>query len=614
MVITTADIAEAAAAVIDQEVTGPAGPFFRRVFNLRFDTGGTPDGIAVDADTLAFDASFSAQTYNLLSAESPIQAAATEALDAQTVVVRLDRPWRIKRVSRKASYGGDYAVAFGHARHRWTCAAAPGHLAVESGHHAGHVGEIAWHLGVRFQLFRMDGEAVAEEPTVTVASGAHLHEDFISQAFALRARNEVGALIDLDLGDIAALEIETFPTGPRIGLSTLEEVDSTDTPPVYFWQVPGEVYDTALYEAPNEKAASAMAGALQRLLDEQVAQWAGDAQASGLPYSVPDHLELALVVDSDAPCQAQIDIQIAYHLVRKHIYLPDSSGSTAKKQVLRFEGQPSASDAVHVSLPADAVVSSAVLEVDASFGCPPATPAGEGVNPIPAGSNAGVHVTMDRWAAQSLILTEALTLTEIAIGIMALETPTDLSVVLRADNNGAPDGQVLADQQVRLAAPGVRLYARVALDDSLALAAPNYWLLVRALSGSAIWLTRSTPQSRILSALATPSGGIATTRQPLDDVQGYFALFTRRLANCPDTVPLMLNVGGGTIALSQAENGRFLADGESLTDSLNDCLAAPTDDCIPTSEGLVVPLTFTAVSKGMVTVYVPILHYDMVVS
>ncbi len=614
MIITTADIANAASAAITGQVDGPAGSFFRRVFNMRFETGGTPDGIAIDTDALTFGASFAAKTYNLLSGSGPIQAVDTEEPDSSTVLIRLDRPWRIKSVSLKTSFGARYmeavSMAGAHAGYSWTCAAAPGNVTIDAEYLDAHE-QLAWQRAVTIQLFRVDGEAVAEEPTATVASGSTIFEDFISPAFALRAMDNTNEPIDLSLADISAIEIETFPTGPRIGILGSEEADDPSNTPVYFWQVPGEVRDDALYDAQNENAAAAFAGALQRYLDDHLDQLAADAEEDDLPYSVPEHLELALVVDSDAPCQSEMDINVAYYLVRKTFTIPESSNGTDEKQVLRFEGQPTESGSVDVTLPQTAVISSAVLEMDASFGCPPAAPVGDGVDPIPTAASNGVQLTMDRWAAQSLALTEALTLAEVAIGVMALETETELSVVVRADHAGSPDGLVLAEQQVTLSAAGVRQYARIALDEILALSGQHYWILAKALTGSAIWLTRNEAQSRMVTASTTSSGGISTSLYPLDGIQGYLALFSRSTQACPAPAPLTLKVGATDIALTPAENGRLRTDGETFTNGLNDCLVTPTDDCTVTPEGLTIPMQFTAASKGMVTVYAPELRFDI---
>ena len=79
-------------------INGPAGDFFRRTLTVRFNTCGHPDALRINPDTAVFNAEFSTERFNLLDKESPVVPASSEQKDSYTVVIRLDRPWRIRRV------------------------------------------------------------------------------------------------------------------------------------------------------------------------------------------------------------------------------------------------------------------------------------------------------------------------------------------------------------------------------------------------------------------------------------------------------------------------------------------------------------------------------------
>ena len=96
-------------------------------------------------------------------------------------------------------------------------------------------------------------------------------------------------------------------------------------------------------------AGTVKAEALQRHLDrvraEQFEQLLADPLAA-----LPDHIDIALVIQADAPCILTIDgFSIPYHLVRESF--PERQ---MPKYVLRFTDNRRRTEPIHLILPSDA--------------------------------------------------------------------------------------------------------------------------------------------------------------------------------------------------------------------------------------------------------------------
>lgn len=616
MQILTADIDELASAAITERIDGPAGPFYRRVFHLRFQTSGSPDRLEVQTEQCAFHASFSSRSYNVLAGGSPVGAVARQ-VDEYTVRLELPRPWPIERIRLRSTFGPGIPLlpeAQPQGGYIWACAAAPDLVLDIDATAMEFEGPVAqMQPTVWIQLFRMDGDALAEKPSVTVPENGLIGADFTSAVFAIKAVNSDLEPYALSVADLSAVEIRSWPTGPRIGLCVPAQAPGDLRPEACFWQLPGQITDEDSCAAPNEQAGSALAGALQHHFKARLEQLAVEAKENKVPYAVPDCLEVALVVDSDAPCQSQITLAVAYCLVRTGLMAPEEEKTIRDKQVLRFAAQAPPPQTLWVLLPARAQVCGAVLEMDAGFGSPPSAAVGEGLQPLPADAHSAVHLTTARWCAQPVMLDAPLELTEITLGVMALESGTELTVALRADRDGLPDGALIAEQSVRLSGPGTKYHARVAFRAAIALSSQCCWLTVKALSGSAVWLTRANPQGTLCLAQTSHDGGISVNLKRLSGIEAFYSLFCRNTRPASQSnAAVTLEAGGQPVALSPQDSGRWQADDLQLTAALNACMAAPAGpDCRETAEGRAIALKFSASTKGILTVYPPTLNYDV---
>ncbi len=161
-------------------------------------------------------------------------------------------------------------------------------------------------------------QVLSSKPTLTVTASAEddtatLNEAFVDSRFALRLKaTSTDQQVNLTANNLSALHVMSYPTGPRIGLAPPDNPLAA----VFFWQAPGELKG-AMASAGTVDAGTVKAEALQRHLDrvraEQFEQLLADPLAA-----LPDHIDIALVIQSDAPCILTIDgFSIPYHLVRE---------------------------------------------------------------------------------------------------------------------------------------------------------------------------------------------------------------------------------------------------------------------------------------------------------
>jgi hypothetical protein len=151
----------------------------------------------------------------------------------------------------------------------------------------------------KVRLHRVDQSTVADTATVTAnldatTRGATFGGDFTDRRFALAMTPA------LSPPGVAELRVRSYPSGPRIGLAQPGAEDAA----VFFWQSPGE-----LGKAPGTAAngvvhgGAALAEALQRHID-----------AIGPP--LPRTLDVALVIESDAPCAVDVtQLRVRYRFV-----------------------------------------------------------------------------------------------------------------------------------------------------------------------------------------------------------------------------------------------------------------------------------------------------------
>jgi hypothetical protein len=324
---------------------------------------------------------------------------------------------------------------------------------------------------------------------------------------------------------------------------------------------------------------------------------AGEALATDLNRflerleEVPQDLQISLVFDSDEPCRVEISqFEIVYHLLR------DSFPGGEEKQVLRFEGSALASREVILAVPGSASLLSASLEVQESFG--QNRPAGEGA--IALEGNLGVALAGERWAAQSFLPTQAMTVNGIALAAEGLEPEVELLIWLREDWRSGPEGSTLGEGKVSLAEAGVRQWLTVNFREPVILSSRPYWILVKAARGSAVWLvSEGSEPARVLAAEGAGFAEIGV----LDGLQGLFYFLSSQIGQS-EQPPARAAIGNQQIAGAPAQRDSVRVF--DLRPALSTILPAlgPVAD-------VSVPVVFSSEIPGSITVYPPRVEYEI---
>ncbi len=449
--------------------------------------------------------------------------------------------------------------------------------------------------GKRLELYRVDGDAIVDKPTQTRSlhplfqgfvqidvpfggSGGSvgsfvfdpsrgtqlLREPFIDARFAVRVRKSDEAFEALNGGKVTAVNVQGVPTGARIGI----KVPSSSEEIVYI----------ARPEAFTSFAAGALlAKELNSLLERL---------SSPLPANMP----IALLFESDAPCRVHVTQFAVVYTLRQH-----SFPSGDETQVLRFAGQAQTTQSIQLELPSNVTVTSAVMEMTESFGASRALNT-ENADAALQEAN-GVQIDAERWAAQSVTQSEALSVDGLVVALMGVQPNTELTIQIREDWHDGPTGTVLTENKVTLDQLGERRWIALQFPQSVILNALPYWIVVRAARGAAVWLA-----SQGASPLRVFSGEEAapTELSRLDNLQALL-YFHSSLTSVLDTPPVRLFVNG-----QLANAGGMTAERRQF-----DIRTALNANSSPEGSGKrTVSLEFVSDLRGSITVYPPVIEYE----
>jgi hypothetical protein len=403
---------------------------------------------------------------------------------------------------------------------------------------------------------RFSAGGLAEEIVLDPA-GTSLRGRFLLPGRGVFRSSPRGGLDDLA---VSILRLQSDPIGVRIGL-----VDGGET--VFFWM-------TSLLPGDPVDVGGLLAGALQNLL-------------SRIAPPLPTTVDVPLVVAADVPCLFELQaLAFPYHLAIES--LPGGE----EKKVLRFEEGRVSSGEVLLKLPAGARVASAVLEAVTSLR--EDRPVEAGTSGAAPTETSGVRLEAGVQAAQAFTPAAAVSVSGVAVGLIGLAAGTELRVVLQEDSQGEPAGRKLAESSLVIERAGERLWTAVLFPESVILPAQQHWLLLTATSGGAVWLARSGTTPVRLLGRSSP-GGLEALLRILSPSGGT-----------PGGSPppqLELRIGETVIpATEEPEDRRSY----KLAAALNQYLAADRGSAAAVD----VPLVFTSIVPGMLTVYPPRIVYD----
>ena len=543
--------------VIQAPVAGASRPVFRLAFTLRFALGPITDRLEIDPDKCSLQGSFEPFDYDALTiAESSLKAALSTLSGA--IVVTLDGPREVRRIRLSSTKG------------------TPGPKTVE--------------------LYRLDGDVLAEKPTEVAAVENHsavFQDSFTDARFAVRIKT-MGVVETAQTDELAELQLRSYPTTPRLGLQTLKPPPEA----LFFWQTAGEVGKGAPSEEGVFNAGKPWATELKRHLDAQMESLKANQSKGGLVP--PSWLDVALCAESDAPCSLKIThLDVSYHLV------VESFSSGAEKELLRFQGGEVIDRQTPFRLPLNAQVKTAEIRMAESLRSEALLAQTLNGAPYldPTGRKEGISLEAGKWATVRETPQEAMFVTGVALALMATRVKTEVLVQLREDWNNEPAGKTLAQGALLLETAGKPSVMKALFPETLILPAAPIWILVKAARGHAVWLVGPGPES--VHLLADGAGGslpseISAIRSVLP-LRGFITrLGETQAAHHQST----LRLGRFEIQLPGSQEEAATHDfTTALQGYLSEQPASPLVSDLP--------LTFRSVAQGLITVYPPRIVFDL---
>jgi hypothetical protein len=437
------------------------------------------------------------------------------------------------------------------------------------------------------ELRRADGPVQADK--AADSSG------FTDVNFAVLPRDKNRAAAD----QVIAVNVRGKPANPRVAIAS-PALDS----PAMFWPTPDVAGQLDMV------ASCPIATALQAYLADQW-QNAQDANTKDPPVPLPDHIDAAIVIQSDAPCQ----LSISKFNVRFHRLLTSFSPGDGDKHTLRYTGNRVERQSLSILLPGAATVATGTVRVNESF-----RPRGLSVKSDDLltsdeiSQDRGIRITAagGQSAGQRVTPSEAVSAAGIALGIMALAEDTQLAVALESDWHGAPSGKKVSGGSVSLTDAGHKQWIVVSWKDPVTLSSEPFWVLVSATKGAAVWLAETGSDSVHLLA---KEAGVWSEAAKVDGVRALYRLlpYVPVVTEVPkDTAPqpapeVRLSIGDGVLTGELQKDGNLLFD---VTAAVNTYLVAARSGA-PLPGSTSVPLVFTTGNAGLITVYPPHIEYDL---
>lgn len=576
--------------LIDAAVdTGPAR-VFRQVLYVHFVLDGNADGMTIVPAQTRCRGRFLAYDYAADQVANPALAAQLSNVD-KAVLIELDAPRQLRavRLNSTLAPGASSQVTVHRVDGPQVVAVATTAAGWESAFSAFRTELSNDRLPHRQTAQATSGglTALSQAQKLTRAlTVATFTTDFTDARFGLRLSNSPTTLTT---NHLAGVTVRSYPSAPRLGLADSNNLAA----PTFFLRLAGEIGKDDIANAGEFTADPLLVSALQQQINALFAQRL--AAAAPKPPTLPQALDVALVIESDAPCQLQLtEFAIGYLLARRNF--PDY----AEKQTLHFAGASVESQSLPLALPSAATVTQATLTVvpklQAVAFAEQSAPAVLPPETLPQAT--GIHLGLARWAAQPLTPAQALTASGVVLALLALTANAQLTLELYEDWQGQPAGKQLAAQTVDLAHGGVRRWQTVRFTDVVPLFVQPYWLLLKAVRGAALWLAQpGTPPVQMLTAEKPRWQPISV----LVNTQGLYHLLVPAVATKQSSA-LAVYINDVLVTTPPVTSGD--RQHYDVTASLNMALAAATTiNTVTPSLRLVTGLA------GTVTVYPPEIRY-----
>jgi hypothetical protein len=424
------------------------------------------------------------------------------------------------------------------------------------------------------RLYRVDGEAVSAQPTVTANAGQLFPEPLVAPAFQVellephaadyavavaemlqamhsQAHQSLSAMATIDApasaprDDVAQLEREVFlqsglssialqgqATNPRLRL--LNE-DSSEG--LWQWLEAGVHTDSVTFPHQGESLVELLAPALGRAFEQRTA----DSNAILFP----------LLIESDAPChvvveQANLTFLLEAELIPEPLTY-NFDGSREETQVLPLE-------------PTAGVPHSLYFEasLDLTQAAWATTPAGISVDT----ELTGISLAKGDWVAVPFKVGQPVKLSGLAIAWYGLAENSDLEITISEDSGNRPAAKARAEGTLSTSGNSPE-WLQFRLDET-ALQPGLYWIGLRPLEGGGIWLGQSCSPAE----LAWRSNG----NQPAHNEPLPLQLYIHPLTNAADetaaSAPIQISLNGTTLTYSPPADNQIVSDWVSIPSAL----------------------------------------------
>ncbi len=567
---------------------------YRDVSYVRLAPGALAGSLALDAAACALGGAFTSYDFDALAIAEPTLQASTRSLGGGTVAVELGAPRRLRSI--QVAHGKVPSTGYTLEVYRLdgdTPSGQPTTTATNAIETANVVGEAVVVGGAGGG----DVVAGATENAYVLEARRTFWVDFTDARFALRLKQPGGGYVtSLAPGDVDVVSVRSYPSSPRVRVAFPQDPASPvgdPTAAVPVWQAAGEIGGAVPATAGTFDAADALADALAR----GAARLADAVQASASAASpvppLPPTIDVALVIESDAPCRFQpAGFAVAYRPVTS------AFASGEEKATVRFAGAGAAASAPSVRLPGGATVVSAELRATPSLrtGRPGGVDAAAAS--APPTSRAGIRVGAGRQAAQVVQPDAALEATGFLLGVIPLDDGVELHAALVEDAGGAPAGRVLAEGTLATGVPGRPAWLSWRLDAPLVVTTARHWVRLAAASGEAVWL--SAAGSGPACALADDGSTLATLTDR--DLMVLPVVGAGANGGPPGDAAPRLDVAGMSVSASAGADGRLVYD---LAAALTAALTGQ-----PPGAVVEVPLSFASPAPGSLTVYPPRIEFE----
>lgn len=578
--------------LIDGAVGEGPQRLFRQVLYVRFVLDGHADGLMLVPAQTKLRGHFLPYDYDAKAGTNPALAAQIKAV-GNALLVELDAPRQLRTVRLSNAFApgtsskvtvhrvdGEHVVEEATTEAGWYNVFAQGTV------------ELSKQPLTRARPLRAVSGGITDisnsqvQQLIWSSNGATLSADFTDMRFGLRLRSSPTALTP---NLLYGLTVRSYPSAPRLGLAGPQTLT-----PTFFLRLAGEIGKDGDANAGQVDAGALLAGALQQYVDAFFAQLLETASTSAPP--LPGQLDVALVLESDAPCQLHLEeFVIGYQLVRRNF--PDY----AEKQLLRFAGTAVETQSVNLRLPATATVTQATLTMATKLGTTELADqsAGALLQPDALTQTTGIHLGLERWVAQPLTPTQALTVNGVLVALLTLTANTQVTLELYEDWQGQPAGKKLTAATLSLAQSGARCWQTVRFVGPVLLFAQPYWLLLKAVRGAALWLAQPGASTVQMLTLENQRWQALSV---IANTQGLFHWLTPAAA-AQQAPSLALAIDNHSVPSPVTTDDRYTYD---LTAALHGALANQG-----ATELVDLALTITTGAAGLLTLYPPVIAYSI---